>query len=269
MKKFKLFVLGAATLALLLLQIACSSSTTVSAPQSSGIVPVTPGNALLFSVLGEQARTVNGMAIEISVKFDEPFGIYDFGGTRRIYSGSNGLFSFEPPPSNTPATMFFRVVTLAGGVSDTLAINSIEYWEAIVATEADFVGVHQFDFSKTGQTTNLKLIVVNIRPGSGLNSINLSSDGFISVAILATPSFDPASLNRSSLTLEGAAARIKSRSSNIGTFDDVDGDGDLDLVVQFPTADLELTEADTEAVLEATTLDGVLIQGVDAIIVVP
>ncbi len=27
---------------------------------------------------------------------------------------------------------------------------------------------------------------------------------------------------------------------------DVDGDGDLELVVQFPTADLQLTEADAE-----------------------
>ena len=48
-----------------------------------------------------------------------------------------------------------------------------------------------------------------------------------------------------------------------------DGDGDLDLVVQFTTADLGLSEADTEAVLEGQILDGTLIQGSDSINVVP
>jgi len=183
MKKFKLFVLGATTLALLLLQIACSSSATVAAPQPSGNTPVTPGSALLFSVLDEQGRTVTAATIEITVKFEEPFGIYDFGGTKRFYADSGGLYYFEPTPYDNPATIFYQVVTPAGGVSDTLAINSIDYLEAIVATEAGFVGAHQFDFNKTGQTTYLKLIVVNIRPGSELNSIILSSDGFIPVAM--------------------------------------------------------------------------------------
>ena len=51
--------------------------------------------------------------------------------------------------------------------------------------------------------------------------------------------------------------------------EDVDGDGILDLVVHVSTDALELTDGDSEAVLEGQTLDGILITGVDTIRVVP
>lgn len=113
------------------------------------------------------------------------------------------------------------------------------------------------------------LAVVDIKPGSDPNSINLGSDGLIPVAILTTATFDAADVDQPSLTLEGGHSKVKAHSENIGSFEDVDGDGDLDLVVQFPTADLQLTEADTEAILEGLSLDGTLIVGFGAVIVVP
>ncbi len=109
----------------------------------------------------------------------------------------------------------------------------------------------------------------DIKPGSDPNSINLGSEGFIPVAILTTATFDAAGVDQASLSLEGAVARQKGNSGNIGSFEDVDGDGYLDLMVQFPTADLELTEADTEAVLSGLTADGTVIRGADSICVVP
>jgi hypothetical protein len=81
--------------------------------------------------------------------------------------------------------------------------------------------------------------------------------------------FDVANVDQPSLTLAGSAARVKGKSGNIGSLEDVDGDGDLDLVAQFPAVDLALTESDTKALLEGQTIDGKSIEGTDSINVVP
>ena len=110
---------------------------------------------------------------------------------------------------------------------------------------------------------------IDIRPGSEPNSINLGSNGVVPVAILTTRSFDAANVDPSSLTLAGSVAREKGRSGNFGSLEDVDGDGDFDLVVQFPTADLDLKVEDTHATLEGQRYDGTRIRGADSVKVVP
>ena len=181
-----------------------------------------------------------------------------------------GLIPLGPTtPAHISATVSIRVVTLGGGVSDTLVIRNDEWVLALANSGIDFVVAHEFDLSKTGVTTNLKLVIIDIKPGSDPNCINLGSEDVISVAILATAIFDVADVDQTSLTFEGVTARVKGKSGNIGSFEDVDGDGDLDLVVQFPTDDLQLSEADTAAVLEGVTTNGAPIQAVDAICVVP
>ena len=51
--------------------------------------------------------------------------------------------------------------------------------------------------------------------------------------------------------------------------EDVNGDGLLDLVVHVSTSVLQLSETDTEAVLEGRTVDGTPIRGTDTVRVVP
>ncbi len=286
-------LLGAAALILLLAQAACGSETTVTptstamepstpeptavteptatstraAPSPPGNVPLIPGEALLIRVIDQQGQPVQEGTVEASIEHaDRPE--LDYGDSFSL-AFFQGLIPVSPPPDHTPGTVSLRVVTPDGGVSDTLVIRSDEYTLAFLDSELDFLAVHEFDLSKPGVTTNLKLITIDINPGADPNCINLGSEDVISVAILATPLFDAADVDQSSLTLEGAAGRVKGKSGNIGSFEDVDGDGDLDLVVQFPTADLQLTEAETAAVLEGDTVNGTPIQGVDAICVAP
>lgn len=55
----------------------------------------------------------------------------------------------------------------------------------------------------------------------------------------------------------------------MASFEDVNGDGFLDLVVHVSTSALQLSETRTEAVLEGKTFDGTPIRGTDTVRVVP
>jgi hypothetical protein len=47
------------------------------------------------------------------------------------------------------------VLTPTGEKSDVLVIKNDEFWEAVGKTQCDYVGKHQFDLGKEGETTNL------------------------------------------------------------------------------------------------------------------
>ena len=111
-------------------------------------------------------------------------------------------------------------------------------------------------------------VLIDIKPGSDPNSINLDAEGVIPVAILTTPEFDAATVDPFTLVMEGASVKLKGKSGNGGSLEDVDNDGDLDLVVQIYN-ETNLEPGDTEATLMGQTYDGTMIMGVDAIRIVP
>ena len=101
-------------------------------------------------------------------------------------------------------------------------------------------------------------VQIDITPGAFPNTINLSSGGFVPVAVLTTPTFDAATVAVSTVLFAGATPV---RSSLV----DVDADGDLDLLVQFAARSLNLTCASTQATLTGNTGAGTPIRGTDSV----
>ena len=116
--------------------------------------------------------------------------------------------------------------------------------------------------------TEALTVPIDIKPGSDVNSINLGSNGVVPVAILSTATFDARQVDPGSVTLAGAHVNVKGKGSYQASFQDVNGDGRQDLVVQVTTQALEVTAGDTRAFLEGTTFAGQRIIGVDTIRVV-
>jgi Beta-propeller repeat len=113
-------------------------------------------------------------------------------------------------------------------------------------------------------------VSIDIRPGSAVNPINLSSNGVVPVAIVSTGSFDATAVVATSVCFgdrDSAAQRNCTEAHGHGHVEDADGDGDLDLVLHFEIARSGIDRGDTSACLTGQTSDGTVVTGCDAIII--
>lgn len=96
-------------------------------------------------------------------------------------------------------------------------------------------------------------VIVDVKPGDDENTINTRSRGAVRVAVLTTRTaagdvadFDALTVDAASVAFgPGGATAIQSR----GDAEDVDADGDLDIVFRFDVVDADLPEDATEACL--------------------
>ena len=118
---------------------------------------------------------------------------------------------------------------------------------------------------KPAQTT--LAVSIDIKPGSAENSINPNSRGKIPVAILSGRGFAaPEAVKQSSLTF--------GRSGNEPSLafcasEDVNGDGQLDLMCHLETARTAFQDTDSQGILHALTTSGRALKGIDSIRLVP
>jgi pimeloyl-ACP methyl ester carboxylesterase len=114
----------------------------------------------------------------------------------------------------------------------------------------------------------IQTIPLDIKPGSDPNSINLKSKSLVPVAILSTAGFDAVQVAIPTITLAGAPVARRSNGTPMAAFQDVNRDGRLDLVLHFATAELQLDQSSTEALLQAETVNGTPVLGVDRVRIV-
>ena len=105
-------------------------------------------------------------------------------------------------------------------------------------------------------------VVIDIRPGNEHNFVQLSSHSTLPVAILTTPEFDANTVDYTKVVFAGVGPVN-------WEWEDVDRDGDVDLLLYFSIQELNLDENSTEATLTGVTYDGTLIEGTDMVDTVP
>ena len=101
--------------------------------------------------------------------------------------------------------------------------------------------------------------VIDIKPGSDINPINLRSNGLVPVAVLTTDDLDALTVDLNSIIFAGAKP-VKRK------VQDIDGDGNNDILLHFKTIELsDLSSSSTEAVLTGVTLDSTPFSGKDSV----
>ncbi|MGD2069751.1 MAG: hypothetical protein PVI57_13850 [Gemmatimonadota bacterium] len=124
-----------------------------------------------------------------------------------------------------------------------------------------------YDYTDGGPPPGLG-VTIDIKPGSDPNSINCGSpDEVVPVAILSSDAFDATTVDHATVEFEGATEAHVDRSSGEPRRheEDVDGDGDVDLVFHFRVGDTGLGCASTGGTLTGRTIDGRAIEGSDAV----
>jgi len=116
-------------------------------------------------------------------------------------------------------------------------------------------------------------VEIDIKPGSWPNPINPDDKGVIPVAILTTSVTSGESVDFDATTVDPLSVKFgpgeATEAHGKGHIEDVDEDGDLDMVLHFETQKTGIKAGDTEACLTGETLDGKSIKGCDAIVTVP
>lgn len=115
-------------------------------------------------------------------------------------------------------------------------------------------------------------VLVDIKPGTDVNPVNPGSRGVIPVAILTTSTAAGEPLDFDATTVDplsvGFGPGFATEAHGTGHFEDVDGDGDIDLMLHFRVQETGIVCGDTECGLTGETLSGEVITGIDSIVTV-
>ena len=241
----------------------------VNTPSGSNVaVPLGSGVAVTFPSVSSQGNTTvttssTGPTPPAGFSLGMPPTYYDITTTGAFTAPVNVCIRYDPEQFSDPENpQNLRLLHFEGSAwvdvttsNDTVNFRicgQVSSFSPFVIAESPVMGVS-----------------IDIKPGSFPNTINLGSGGTVPVAIFSTASFDARTVDPLTVTLASAPVKLKGKGTPMASFEDVNGDGLLDLVVHVETTALQLSASDTVAVLEGQTTGGTMIRGNDSVRVVP
>lgn len=222
------------------------------------IQPPPSGMSVVISGVTLQSQTNNSFQVQNN----------NFGS-----DGINGFFkSISVGGVPTSGTMNFNLSdSTATAFSSTALPSSLNIASFNLRTGGVFDGSATIFFSIDTLTLPAIAVTIDVKPGTFPNSINPNGQGVTPVAILTTnPSdnvatfdaanVDPATVLFGSTGTEAAPVH--------DALEDVDEDGDTDMILHFNIQDTGIQCGDTSATLTGATFDGQAIKGTDSIMTV-
>ncbi len=184
-----------------------------------------------------------GAAVVVSGNISPPLGIA--GGVNALDAAGNKFFFIGVPSAETD----FRIYTI-----DTVT-GAVPSNPTIVGSASQFfVGLA---FSAPSAPPGPINVTIDVK-----STINPRSKGVIPVVIFTTATFDATTVNPATVRFGPGNA---SEAHGTGHISDVDGDGDLDLMLHFRTQDAAIPCGATSATLTGQTFSAQAIQGSDTI----
>jgi PKD repeat protein len=196
---------------------------------------------------GPDAEVLTGENYDFYGTFEDP-GVEDYPWTWVIDWDDGQTDVGTTNDQDAPITATHRVCT-AGDYTVTLTVTDKD---GGVGSDALIL------------TVPFLMVDIVVEPGENANPLNLKRGGVGPVAIFSTLDFDaseidPASLRMGDVDSPSIPAAVRGNGAIQAELEDVDGDGLLDLVVQFPIPDLvasgEVDEYTTEVSVEGYLYD--------------
>jgi hypothetical protein len=171
-------------------------------------------------------------------------------GWSRVHRRHAVLSTSAEAPKETTSVELLLVIAI-------IAVNAGDNSKAVDADGNPLVYDQQgegftriFDDIGAFEAQNL-FVEIDVKPGSDPNSINLASTGLIAVAIFTTDDFDASQVDAGTVVFAGA-------SMVHSALEDMDGDGDLDMVLHFQMQETNLADLYAQLLAEDINGDGIL-----------
>ena len=218
-----------------------------------------------------RAVSVDGDTVVVGAQFDEPFGdTTQNQGSLYVFERAGGQwgeptkFTAEGNPSG--------LLGVSVGISGRTVIGGANF------TNGGLGAAYVFELPPV-----TRIVTIDVKPGDSKNRVRTAGNEEIAVAVLATPTFDATTVDPSTVCFgeappAGGSTSYQqpagvdadcSEAHRRGHLADVDGDGDIDLVLHFEAAQTGFDSGDTTARLTGRTTSGAEIAGTDSIRTVP